>query len=144
MKIPRSSDRETTEIDVSSFSDIAFLLIIFFIVTTAFLRVFGDKLNVPNAEPSKSKKEQKQLTITVDPDNIFYGEKANQVTLAQMRELLKDERFPKRKEKERLVTLNCSKDVPYQRYFEVVTAISKAGGVLVLIEEDDSEAKKKL
>ena len=50
--------------------------------------------------------------------------------------------LPKRKPEKRLVILECAQDVPYEQYFQVVMAITDAGGVLALLEEEDKEKKK--
>ena len=71
MKLQRKNRRES-EVDVSSFADVAFLLIIFFILTTTFKVIGGQELNIPSGEDGESK-DQKQLTVSLTGKKIFYG-----------------------------------------------------------------------
>lgn len=134
MKLKTRGD-DGIELDMSSFSDIAFLLIIFFILTTTFVKPFGRELEIPSGTSDTSKKEQKQLQINLKSRRIMYGEKAEQVTIEQLRELLNAEQLGKRPQDDRIVVVECTEDVPYEQYFQVVMAITQAGGVLALIEE---------
>ena len=122
-------------IDVSAFADIAFLLIIFFILTTTFVRVAGQKLEIPSGSSDPSKRQEKQLTVNLSATEIRYGEKSEQVTLDDLRALLLKEDFKSRKPGDRIVIIDAAPDVPYERYFRVVSAIANADGVLALLED---------
>jgi biopolymer transport protein ExbD len=138
MKLRRKKRREGV-VDVSSFSDVAFLLIIFFILTTTFKVMGGQELNIPSGEDGESK-DQKQLTITLSGTKIFYGEKSDtSLTLRQLRAQLADEELSKKKEDQRMVVLESNDDVVYQRYYNVMLEIRDAGGIVALIERDSDE-----
>jgi biopolymer transport protein ExbD len=126
----------SARIDVGAFSDIAFLLIIFFILTTSFVKPFGHGLEIPSGSSDESRKDQKQLTVNLRPGQILYGEKGEKVTFERLRELLLAERFAEKKAEERMVLIECSRDLPYEEYFPVVMAISESGGVLALLDEE--------
>jgi len=57
--------RAEPEINVASFSDIAFLLIIFFILTTTFAKPEGQTLQIPSGAPDKSKSKEEQPTVNL-------------------------------------------------------------------------------
>ena len=57
MAIARRKRREAN-IDVTSFSDIAFLLIIFFILTTTFVKPAGRKMEIPSGASNAEKSER--------------------------------------------------------------------------------------
>ena len=138
MKLRRKKRREGV-VDVSSFSDVAFLLIIFFILTTTFKVIGGLELNIPSGEDSESK-DQKQLTITLSGTKIFYGEKSeSSLTLRQLRAQLADEELSTKKEDQRMVVLESNDDVVYQRYYNVMLEIRDAGGIVALIERESDE-----
>jgi biopolymer transport protein ExbD len=126
-----------SEINVGAFSDIAFLLIIFFILTTTFVRTAGRKMDIPSGTSEQTETEQKQLTIDLTRDEILMGEEAGSMTLEDLRIRLDDADLPSLPEDQRIVLLQTQKDVPYDRYFKVVTAISQAGGVLALLDETE-------
>jgi len=131
---------DAPEINVGAFSDIAFLLIIFFILTTTFVRPAGEKLQIPAGTTDPEQKDRKQLTITLAPNEILYGEKGDTVTIEQLREKLLRERLPKRPAEDRIIILETDPVVPYETYFQAVMAITNAGGVLALVEPSDEEA----
>lgn len=127
--------KDDAEINVGAFADIAFLLIIFFILTTTFIKPAGEKLEIPSGTTDPEQKEQKQLTISLSPAEIHYGEKAEKMTLAELQTALAKEAFPTKPEKNRIVILDTDAAVTYEEYFKVVMAITQAGGVLGLVED---------
>jgi biopolymer transport protein ExbD len=138
MKIKRKA-RGNAELDVSAFSDIAFLLIIFFILTTTFVKPFGHRLRIPSGTSDQSEKRDTQLTLVLRKGRILYGEKAEDISLDELRARLARERFAEKAEGDRLVIVESADDVPYDHYFQVVMAITHAGGVLALLEEEEGE-----
>jgi biopolymer transport protein ExbD len=138
MKLQRKKRRES-EVNVSSFSDVAFLLIIFFILTTTFKVIGGQELNIPSGEDGDSK-DQKQLTISLTGKDIFYGEDSkSSLTLRQLRVQLADEELSTKKEEQRMVVLESDENVVYQRYYNVMLAIRDADGIVALIERETDE-----
>jgi biopolymer transport protein ExbD len=132
----RRKDRGLPEINVGSFSDVAFLLIIFFILTTTFVRPAGERLRIPSGTADPAHKDQQKLSVRLSKDNLFYGEKSETMTVDELRAALRREKLPAKPEDQRIVVLESDPDVPYERYFEVVMAITSAGGVLGLVEKD--------
>lgn len=126
------------EIDVTSFSDIAFLLIIFFILTTSMINLTGQELKIPSGAPPKEQKEEdKALTINLKPGEIRIGAKGASVSLSQLRRRLFEEKFDMRAhDKDRTVILEAAGDVSYDLYFKVSCAITEAGGILTLMVEE--------
>ena len=135
----RKKVRPDAGIDVGSFSDIAFLLIIFFILTTTFVVTAGRKMDIPSGTSLPSKTEQKQLTVNLTSDRIEYGEDNKRMDIEQLRLSLAAERFSTREEEQRMVILDSRDDVTYDRYYKVVMAITEAGGVLALVDEEEGE-----
>jgi len=131
----RRRSREHYEVDVASFADVAFLLIIFFILTTTFVKPAGNKVEIPSGAPDKSKQTDKQLTITLAGEEIHYGPQGEKMSVEQVRAALWREDFLAKPPERRIVIVESAPDVPYELYFQVVMAISEADGVLALIEE---------
>jgi biopolymer transport protein ExbD len=126
-------------IDVGSFSDIAFLLIIFFILTTTFVKIAGNKIEIPSGSDAESEAEQKQLSVTLSADRIVYGEGDKGISIDELRLALEKEKFETKEPDARMVVLETDGAVLYERYFQVVMAISDAGGVLTLIDHAGGE-----
>jgi biopolymer transport protein ExbD len=135
----RRKEQVNAEIDVGSFSDIAFLLIIFFILTTTFVKIAGNKIEIPSGSDEQSEVEQKQLSVTLTAEDILYGENAKNVSIDELRVALAKEKFETKEPDAKMVVLETDAAVLYERYFQVVMAINDSGGVLTLIDHADGE-----
>ena len=128
------------EPDLTSFSDIANLLIIFFILTTTLARPWGRQVDMPGASTPPQQQNQQSDTPTVNlmKDRITFSEGQNsekEVTMNELKQLLWRKNFPKLDEKHRSVSVETSDEVPYERYYQVVTAIAAAGGVVAILTD---------
>ena len=139
--MPLPKPKPFFEPELASFADIAFLLIIFFILTTTFIVPAGNKLDIPAASADPERAEDKQLTVTLIGEEIHYGPQAEKVTLDELRRNLFGRNFRAKPPDKRIVIVNARADVPYELYFDVVMAIHHADGVLALLEEE-GKAKK--
>jgi len=141
MKIARKP-RPFGDIDVTSFSDIAFLLIIFFVLTTTFTRIMGMTITIPSSTQDQAKKSDEQYpTVVLTREAMQFEDK--DVTLEQLRVRLKAMKLEGQPEEKRFIVLESAPDVEYNLYFEVVTAIAGAGGILALAEpEKDAERER--
>ena len=126
--------------DLTSFSDIANLLIIFFILTTSMVRPFGRQLDMPSsAKPPESQQQSDTPTVRLTSDRIVMSEgekKEREVTMSELRADLWKRNFPKLPESKRAVVVETSEDVTYERYYQVATAIAAAGGGVAIMSED--------
>lgn len=133
----RKKTRETPEIDVGAFSDIAFLLIIFFILTTTFEKFVGNKVEIPAGAPSQDSSEEKQTTIVMDAGKIRFNEEEKNLTIDELQDKLYSLKLRSKKDPmKKMVLVEASDSVLYDTYFKVVNAIAKADGVLVIIERE--------
>ena len=133
----RQGDNEP---DLTSFSDIANLLIIFFILTTTLARPWGRTVDMPSAAtPPQEQREQSDTpTVNLMRDRITIaegGEGEKEVTMNELRQYLWKKNFPKMDDKHKSISVETSDDVPYERYYQVVTAIAAAGGVVAILTD---------
>lgn len=70
----RHKQQEEAQIDMTSMLDIVFIMLIFFIVTSSFVRESGVEVNRPQASNSTSQKEA-NIFIAVTADNEIYIDK---------------------------------------------------------------------
>ncbi|MHA2937184.1 ExbD/TolR family protein [Vibrio sp. RC27] len=70
----RSKQQEEAQIDMTSMLDIVFIMLIFFIVTSSFVRESGVEVNRPQASNSTSQKDA-SVFIAVTADNEIYIDK---------------------------------------------------------------------
>ena len=76
------------------------------------------------------------MRVTADRLMLSEGEgNEREVTMNELRADLWRRNFPSRKENERAVVVETSPEVTYDRYYNVVTAIAAAGGVVALMTE---------
>jgi len=111
--------------DLTSFSDIAFLLIIYFILATSFHQVSGLKTEIPSGQQTQEASAQDK-TIMLRPDGLFYGDKA--VTSDQLRSELGKLDLPNRSADKRVVQFEAKPGVKWQEYYDVLAAIRASGG----------------
>ena len=127
------------ELDVTSFSDIAFLLIIFFILATSLTRPWGRVIEMPAAsKPEVEKTDDKTPSVNILVDRIRFaeGEKEDrEVSTMELRAILAQYAFALKPEKERMVVVETAEEVTYQRYYEIVTMIAECGGIIAMVQE---------
>ncbi len=139
----RKKYRAEPHLDMGPFSDVAFLLIIFFIVTTTLVRPTGRLIDIPSAASDRKEAESKNLTVTVMVDQLLFGRdeaSQKQTSLAVFRTELAAMKLAGKAEKDRMIVVNLEDDVPYESFYEVVTAISQADGIVTLVEEEEEES----
>ena len=126
--------------DLTAYSDIAFLLIIFFILTTNFSVPLGRIIDMPSAaKPEVQKAEDRVPSINILVDRIEFGEadkgNSREITTAELRSELRGFRFDTKPDKERMVVVEVAEDVPYQRYYEIVAMIAECGGIIAMVKD---------
>ncbi len=138
MSSPRKRSADI-DLDLTSFGDIAFLLIIFFILTTSMVRPFGRPLEMPSAAtPPQGSESPRTPSVNLLADRILYteGEGAeHEVSLNELRATLYRKEFATLEPKGRMVVLEVAEDVNYERYFQIVTTIAETGGVVALLSD---------
>ena len=121
------------EIPVSSFADVAFLLIIFFILVTTLQKTMGVLTDLPTGQKSEQKPE-KTPTIKLHGGKTFLND--DEVAPPNLRARLEEMKLHDKAGEDKVILLEATGKVPYQQYFEVMTAVAKAGGVLAIVREE--------
>ncbi|MDR0541063.1 MAG: biopolymer transporter ExbD [Dysgonamonadaceae bacterium] len=122
--------RKTPEINSTSSADIAFLLLVFFLVTSSFDPKTGiyRKMTPPETENAQREKiniRQKNLLIlAIDADNhIIYNEE--EIPISRIRELGKT--FIAGSDISRhVISLEINRDARYQTYLSVISELTAA------------------
>ncbi len=144
--IKRKERAQLNDLDVGPFSDVSFLLIIFFILTTQILSMSGVVLSIPAGAPKEEIQEineDKQIMITLSKEAVLLrlpdGEEHTIMAadVAELKPLLLTQNLDRKEDvSERLVVIECQSDVKYDLYYKVVSIIQSTGGLLALVEED--------
>ena len=137
-KNKKPKKRRIGEIPTGSFSDIAFLLIIYFLVATTLTKMQGFEADMPSGETDNQAKEKDDSpTINLVYDKIRYGEDGKIVTLKGLSDRLRALNLWEKEGEKKVVMLEATHDTPYDLYFKVLGIISSNGGVVAMMEEDE-------
>ena len=126
--------RREQEIPVGPFSDIAFLLIIFFILATTLVQVSGVLTDIPSGQQSEQQQNDETPTVKLQGDRMTLNDK--QVDVKQLRDQLRNMKLNQKAGDAKVVLLEASGNVKYQMYFDVMASISDAGGVTAILQEE--------
>jgi len=124
------------DIPVGSFSDIAFLLIIFFILTTTLVATRGLLAEFPSGERSE-KQEKKTATVCLRDGKLTLNDA--EVDLPRLRQELAALKLHDRTGEDKVVIIESAGKVQYQDYFEVMASITQAGGTICIVRETGGE-----
>ncbi len=126
--------RRDSDVPVSAFSDIAFLLIIFFILATTLVQVSGVITEIPSGEQTQTQQEDETPTVQLEGDRVLLNEK--HVDMQEFRQRLTKMKLNQKTGDGKIVLLEASGNVTYQSYFDVMASISAAGGVTAILQEE--------
>jgi len=70
-RIFHRAQEEEVSIDITPMLDVVFIMLIFFIVTSSFVKETGIEVNRPNA-PTATVREKANILIAIDKDNIIW------------------------------------------------------------------------
>ena len=129
-----------SDIPVASFSDLAFLLIIFFILTTTFQKATGFLTDIPSGTKSQVAQQEKTTTIALHEDQISLND--GKVSMAELRRRLRNMDLKSKLGDAKIVILTATGKVKYQTYYETMSTITAAGGVIAIIREEGSKDNK--
>lgn len=131
MRIARR--RTPPHIPFIALADIAWQIIIFFLIAATFRQNFSLNVAMPTATTDASRVARKQVRIEAGETTLtMNGVPENLDTLAiDLAALLADART----DEERAVAVIARDDLSFQRNAEILYAIQQAGGVVVISEE---------
>ena len=122
------------EIPTGSFSDIAFLLIIYFLVATTLVKVKTIAADLPSGEKASQSQPDKTPIVNLRGTDIFFNEKKISVDL--LNERLEGMKLGEKDPSKRVIMLESTNGTPYENYFQVLAAISANQGVVAIVEDD--------
>lgn len=123
------------EIPTGSFADIAFLLIIYFLVATTLVKVKSITADLPTGEKQADAQIDKTPTLMLRDDEMLFND--NPVTLPELNERLSALKLPDKDPGKRIIMLESTDSTRYEVYFHALAAIDAAGGVVALVEEEE-------
>lgn len=127
-------ERRRADVPVSAFADIAFLLIIYFVLATTLIQVSGVVTDIPSGEKAETNQEEETPTVQLDGERVFLNDE--RVSMKELRRRLAALHLHRKTEDEKVILLEAHGDVKYQSYFDVMASISAAGGVTAILQEE--------
>ncbi len=129
-KKKRLKEKSERQFDSSSIGDIAFLLLIFFIVTGSFILRQGIFLSLPSKTAGSIKIDQKAF-FEVFPQNKNYLYEGRVITRKEFKKLLNSH---KKNNKETILIIKMKRDVKYDRLVDALSVAKEVGGIKVSLK----------
>ena len=117
-------EKSDPEIPTSSMADIAFLLIVFFLVTTTMNQDKGIGMQLPPAGESKKIQKKNICNIWVNEAGQILINLEDEVPLGQLRANIEQRLVANEK---LIVSLKASEETPYEDFINVLDEIKLAG-----------------
>ena len=116
-------------------NDIAFILIVFFLVCASVEPEDGRSQTIPRGEKNENQENSQTIEVGLTPASVTIdGTPYHQVQFAnRIQQLIAQ----KKKESEQVVVVKSQADVPYEHWIAMTEIIEKAGGVVTLLLEEE-------
>lgn len=134
----RRNSKLLVEPPTSATGDIAFNLIVFFLVCASVQPDSGREQLIPRSEENQDKQEETEnieialtgnvVAVSVNGDTIRTPELA-----ARLKKLLQGKSRPE----DRVVIVKCKTDTPYHHWINVTATIEQAGGLVTIEREEE-------
>lgn len=134
----RKRSKHLPVIPTTSMGDIAFLLIIFFMICSNFAKESSISLQPPRAA-DLDVVEETAISVAIDRDGAIFlqGTRVPDAEAVKwgVASLLKDKATPK----QRTVMFKCDSNAPLASFESVLESISEGGGIIAALGEKESQ-----
>ena len=116
-------------------NDIAFILIVFFLVCASVEPEDGRSQIIPRSEKNEAQKDSQTIEVGLTPATVTIdGTPYHQDQFpGRIQQLIEQ----KKTESERVVVVKSQADVPYNHWIAMTEIIEKAGGIVTLLLEEE-------
>lgn len=128
----RRRKKPSLVLPLSSMGDIAFLLIIFFMLASNFMKTGNVELEKPGA-PALEQQEASKCSVLMDKDGLIWYEGA-QASKEEVTGALKDQTA---KNRDFIVHVSIDKELVKKDFMPLIEAISESGAKMVLTGEPE-------
>ena len=131
----KKGSKISAEFNMSSLTDIIFLLLIFFMLTSSLINPRAINLKVPSSSQNKTPKVDKGITIKVPRDDVFLvnGISIDKENMPTTIKSMVDELVKRGKEPDKItVVLEIDEEVSAQTLVTTVSFINDAGAKMVM------------
>ena len=110
--------------------DIAFTLIVFFLICASAEPDAGRPQTIPRAEEEQSREQPQTIEVSITSGQVLIN--GELFDPGQVERRLTDLLRGTTTDEQRVVTVKSSKETPYERWIGVTSAIQRAGGIITL------------
>ena len=133
----RRSTKLLVDVPAVASGDIAFNLIVFFLVCASTQPDTGRSQILPKSEQTQQQKEQQDEHLTVDLKRNAVLINGDPVKVSEIKARVKAKLAGKSRPDDRVVIVKSADDVPYHAWIEVTSQIEDAGGIITLQLEEE-------
>ena len=116
-------------------NDIAFILIVFFLVCASVEPEDGRSQTIPRGEKNENQENSQTIEVGLTPASVTID--GTPYHKDQFANRIKQLIAQKKKESEQVVVVKSQADVPYEHWIAMTEIIEKAGGVVTLLLEEE-------
>jgi len=137
----RRSSKLLVEPPTSATGDIAFNLIVFFLVCASVQPDRGRSQQIPKAEETEQEQQAENIEVDLRRNDSVVLLNGDAVPIAQFPTRLRALLAGKQSESDRVVIVKSKPDVTYQHWIFVTTIIDDLGGIVTLQLEEEREVR---
>ena len=119
----------------SSMNDIAFILIIFFLVCASVEPEDGRSQTIPSSEKNEEQNNVQSIEVGLTPSTVTIDGTPYQKE--QFQEKISQILIQKETESERIVVVKSQADVSYEHWIAMTEIVEKSGGIVTLLLEEE-------
>lgn len=134
----RRQGRVLPEIPTASMADIAFLLIVFFLVTTTMSQDKGLSLQLPPVGETKEVKEQNICNVWINDDDEIAFYEQRQFTRVAFEQLRPEIERRLSENGKLIVSLKAERGATYRTFVDVLDELKLAGATRISIAEPEA------
>ena len=119
----------------SSMNDIAFILIVFFLVCASVEPEDGRSQTIPSSEKNEEQNNAQSIEVGITPSTVTINGTPYQKE--QFQEKISQLLIQKETESERIVVVKSQADVSYKDWIAMTEIVEKSGGIVTLLLEEE-------
>jgi biopolymer transport protein ExbD len=131
----KKKKRRTSSVPIASMGDIAFLLIIFFMLLSEFSKDKNVKLALPLSEHVEKTKIQVAARVSIDEDGTIYMDGYKMANAKEIEIGVRAYLASKVTDDQRHIQFKCDKNLSKEVFEPVLQAIAEGGGIIDAVGE---------
>lgn len=135
----RKKKKRGVMVPVASMGDIAFLLIIFFLLLSEFNKDKVAELMLPKSEHVEKLKGKPIAKVDIDKDGVIYVDSRIVTDAQEVQDILTDKLKDTVSDEQRHIQFKCDMEIGKPVFEPVLQAIAEAGGIIEAVGERNNE-----